>query len=424
LDRISTPARRTRRTTSGHADRRPLVILGAGLAGLSLGCALLDAGVEREIVLIDRRREWTRDRTWCTWPGTRPTRFLELADHRWPNWRVAGPGGEVISRCPQLPYLHLRADTVYGHALERLDRAPQVTLLADERVERVQPGEPPCVVTTRRRLEAGEVFDGRGAAAMQPIGPADGHVTLYQRFLGWEVETDSPAFDPVTATLMEFRGSSPGDLRFLYVLPFSPHRALVEDTSFGVVAVPSAQRRLALEQDLAGRLGAERWRIRYEERGKVPMSTRRVSLHPGAHVHAIGTAGGAVRPSSGYAFSRIQAHCSAIADAVAGGRPLPARIGSRRRSGMDAIFLRALADRPEQFGDLFVRLAERTGPAAFARFMADASTPADEAQIVAGLLGRRFLLPAARAQVRAARHRWRPPGHRPPPVAGVGANKT
>jgi lycopene beta-cyclase len=384
---------------------RPLVIVGAGLAGLSLGCALLDAGVKREIVLIDRRREWTRDRTWCTWQVARPTRFIELADHRWPSWRIATPRQEAVMHCPEHPYVHLRADVVYQHALERLDRASHVTLLTDERVERVEPGAPPCVITTRRRLQAGEVFDGRGAGGMAPIGPPAGHVTLHQRFLGWEVETDAPVFDPGTVTLMDFRGSTPGDLRFLYVLPFSPHRALVEDTSFGVVTVTSDERRRALEHDLVERFGASQWQIHHEERGKVPMSTRPFSLHPDLHIHAIGTAGGAVRPSSGYAFSRIQAHSSAIAAAVAEGRPLPARIGSHRRSGLDAIFLHALADRPERFGELFVRLARRARPGAFARFMADASTPVDEAQIVAGLLDRRFLLAAARSQSRVARQR-------------------
>ena len=388
----------------------PLVILGAGLSGLSLGCALLEAGVRREIVLIDRRREWVRDRTWCTWdvPASgRAVRFTELADHRWPAWRISRRGGESVHRCPQLPYLHLRGDVVYDWALHRLDQAPNVTLLAGERVERVVAGEVAEVVTDRQAIQAAEVFDGRGAGAITAVGPAAGHVTVYQRFLGWEVETEAPVFDPTTATLMDFRGSAPGDLRFLYVLPFSRHRALVEDTSFGTVAVPATDRRAMLERDLADRFGARRWIVHHEERGKVLMSTRRIALHPGPHVHAIGTAGGAVRPSSGYAFSRIQAHAGAIAAAVAGGHPLPGRIGSRRRAALDAIFLPALAARPERFDELFLALGRRAPPAAFARFMADASTAADEAAVVAALLHPRFLLAAGRSQVTLARARTR-----------------
>jgi glycine/D-amino acid oxidase-like deaminating enzyme len=62
------------------------LVLGAGCAGLSLACALLDAGVGERIVLVDRRTAFANDRTWCFW-DTRG----DLPFARWPP--TAGRAG-------------------------------------------------------------------------------------------------------------------------------------------------------------------------------------------------------------------------------------------------------------------------------------------------------------------------------------------
>jgi len=57
------------------------LILGAGCAGLGLAVALTRAGVSDPILLVDRRRDFPDDRTWCFW-DTGDVPFAEPASHR------------------------------------------------------------------------------------------------------------------------------------------------------------------------------------------------------------------------------------------------------------------------------------------------------------------------------------------------------
>ena len=388
---------------AGTADGgRPHVVLGAGLAGLTLAHALVREGLRAPIVVIDRRREHARDRTWCWW-DVAPTPYTALASRRWTSWRVVRDGREAVQTSAAHPYVHLEARRFYEAALGALAAAPNVELRLGETVREVHAGgEVPSVVTSRERIAAARVYDALAAGSPLLRGRPAGAVELAQVFLGWEVETDRPAFDPRTATLMDFAPAVDDEVRFTYVLPFSPTRALVEDTSLGGPSRPHAARRAAVAAWLE-RTPAREWHVHHEERGRIPMTTHRFALHHGPRVHAVGTAAGAVRPSSGYAFLRTQAHCSAVARAVAGGRRLPSALAPPRRTLLDAVFLRALRDRPAVFPRYFELLLERTPAEAFARFMGDASSPADEARVIAALPK----LPVLAAAMTAARERSR-----------------
>ena len=55
---------------------------------------------------------------------------------------------------------------------------------------------------------------------------------MLQHFLGQEIEVERPVFDDSTAILMDFRVDQTHGMHFIYLLPFSPTRALVESTLF------------------------------------------------------------------------------------------------------------------------------------------------------------------------------------------------
>ncbi len=374
----------------------PHVILGAGCAGLSLAVALREAGLDAPIVLLDRRTAYGRDRTWCLW-DTPGVRFTELATHRWPAWQTVSPTGVHTRQDGRgTAYLHLRADDVYGAALARLDDAGDVELRLGTRVTVVREADG-CVVvgTDAGPLRAAHVYDALGGGgplrALRP--PRAG--ALRQAFLGQEVRTDGPVFDPGVATLMDFRIDRSHGVRFVYVLPFAADRALVEDTSIGTVPVPAARRRAAIRRHLREHHGVSAFAVEYEERGVIPMTTAPWPVRIGARVSAVGLAGGAARPSSGYAFARIQAQVDAVARAVVAGAPVPTRTGSARLELLDRIFLDVLRADPDAFPATMAALLGGTPGDVVARFMNDCSTPADEARLVAAMPP----LPFARAAV-------------------------
>lgn len=377
------------------------MVLGAGLSGLSVATALVREGWSGEIVLVDRRTTFGSDRTWCFW-DVAPTPFTRLARHRWRSWRVLTETGEAVHHSARQPYLHLDGADVYAAALHQLDRAGAHLRLGESVLGVEEVGNAVAVRTSAGQLEADLVIDGLAGggplARAQTRGEEGGErdaVVLDQHFLGQVVETDLPAFAPGTATLMDFRvPQAPGGVHFTYVLPFSRTQALVEDTWVGGPNPSSEQRRAAIGAYLIDQAGVREWRVEREERGRIPMTTRKHALTHGGRILAVGTAAGAVRPSSGYAFLRVQRHSAALARALARGEPPPGRLSDPRHDALDRVFLRALVADPAAFPERFRALVAGTPAGTFARFMGDASSPLDELRVIAALPKLPFALAA------------------------------
>ncbi len=362
----------------------PLVVLGAGLSGLSFADALLDRRPAARLLVVDRRAEWGRDRTWCTWL-TGPVRFAELSRHRWSRWRLVRGGREVVRQARSSPYIHLDSADVYAHVLERIERSPGARLQAPVTVTGARrEGSLWRIETDHGSFTAGEVVDALGEAS--PLGrrPDRG---LTQRFLGWEVETETAVFNPATATLMDFRGLAGDATLFFYVLPFSSTRALVEHTTIGVGGPSTGERRDALAAELARLSPQGGWRIEREERGVIPMTTASRALSHGPGFHVVGAAAGAIRASSGYAFTRTQRHVQRLVDALVTGSPAPASIAPARYAILDHLFLSAMRGAPDRGEQLLWDVARGVDGDRFARFMTDVGSPLDDARVAAAVPG-------------------------------------
>ena len=71
------------------------------------------------------------------------------------------------------------------------------------------------------------VFDSRRGP------PSAATVRLVQRFTGWTVESTQLRLDPSVATLFDFRTTQESGVGFVYMLPFSGERVLVEHVFIG-----------------------------------------------------------------------------------------------------------------------------------------------------------------------------------------------
>jgi hypothetical protein len=127
--------------------------------------------------------------------------------------------------------------------------------------------------------------------------------TLKQHFLGWEIETRSPAFDSSAVTLFDVRTEQREGLCFFYILPFDDRRALVEYTLFSANLLPREDYEQALRGYIQEELGVSEYHIADEEQGSYPMTNHPFPRRLGKRIMAIGTRGGRVKPSTGYAFA-------------------------------------------------------------------------------------------------------------------------
>ncbi len=374
-----------------------IVILGAGCAGLSLAASLGAEEVSGSVMLLEPRRSYTRDRTWCFW-NTEDHLFTSAISYRWASWRVSREDQAVVQQSSRYQYCHIAGDDFYYQALRAVEENSKQELCRGVSVHSVeqQPGGLVRVETSRGGLLAREVFDSR--PALPPAAPLASPLLL-QRFVGWHVRAAWPCFDERTVELMRFLPSDqPGRVRFLYLLPFSPTEALVEMTYLDAPELPEPSAEGELKQWLEENVGE--WEVVYAERGALPMAppgrepraSDRLAGHAVSHVHAIGARGGRLKPSSGYGFIRIQRHSRAIARAIASGRPVPRTAEPQRYRLMDAVFLRAL--QTSAAAELFLAMFAGAQPDALVRFLGEAS-PVSEALRVAWSLPKLPMLGAA-----------------------------
>lgn len=370
-------------------DDVDLLVLGGGCAGLSLALRLSEgAGGLEDIVVLEARESYQDDRTWSFW-RTRPHRFEEIVAHEWAGFEVLA-GGEVARLdCQATPYQMIPAGAFYAHALELISRSPHVDVELGARVEGVpeRVGDHWVVRAGERQLRARHLVDTRPPR----VRPS---CLLWQSFFGQVVRTEVDRFDPEVATLMDFAGGHEDRIQFTYVLPRSRREALVETTVFGREAIGPGDLEQAHGEDLERRLAGSGHEVVRQEHGVLPMGLTS-SLHPVAWTRA-GLFHGGARPSTGYAFQRIQRwadSCAASLRTGLGATGLSADPSHMR--WMDSIFLGVLADRPASGPGLLLQLFSRAPTERVIRFLSDEGSVRDSLSIVSSLPPWPFLRQAA-----------------------------
>lgn len=172
---------------------------------------------------------------------------------------------------------------------------------------------------------------------------------LWQSFAGVWITTEDDFFDSSTATLMDLRASSAeAPVGFMYILPTSARTALIEHTTFS----PSP---LAKEYHIER---CVEWirdhtpsgtQLGEREYGVIPMGLKERS-HMGHCV--VGSASGAIRPATGYAFISVQRQAQEVARRVLAGSISTTANYPRWVEVTDNLFLTALRNTPERGAEI------------------------------------------------------------------------
>jgi lycopene beta-cyclase len=339
------------------------LLVGGGAAGLSLAYHLVQeprlAG--RRVLLIEPEAKTQNDRTWSYWTDA-PGPFDHLARGQWRQIAFRAPGFERVLSLGPYRYYSLRGIDFYRFVHAALAARPQqVTQVAGQVSAMLEvPGGVEARLADGRRYRARYAFDSR-PPAIEPN--PDKHRYLLQHFVGWEIETDRDVFNPEIQEFMDFRGPQQHEARFIYVLPFGPRRALVEYTLFSAQRLPKAEYEAHIVDYLTNTLGltAGQYRVVEVEEGAIPMTDHPLPARAGARIINLGTRAGRAKPSTGYAFQRIQAQSARLVAALAStGQPPADATGDRWQFPLfDTLLLDIMQRQGERTRDIFRHLFER-----------------------------------------------------------------
>jgi lycopene beta-cyclase len=365
--------------------RYDIAILGAGAAGLSLALALTGSPLQDKfILLVDKSSKDSNDRTWSYWTDQRDA-YDVIRRHAWKRMKFAAQGNELVFELTPYRYQMVRGLNYYQHAREKLSAFTNVKWVKGT-VESVKEGMDSATIRVDGEdYAAGWVFDSRILPDNLEIKP-ERFVYLKQHFLGWEVESQESVFDPDVFTMFDLCAADDDGFCFYYILPFSKKRALVEFTVFSENLWEESRYREALETYLDNALGAGRYQVHDEEQGVIPMTDHPFPRRLGTRVMSIGTLGGRVKPSTGFAFFRIQRDSKAIVRSLLKhDHPFNVPPDSRRRRFYDSLLLEVLRNQSCRAPEIFTRLFQRNPIRRILNFLDEKTTLVEEVLIIASL---------------------------------------
>ncbi len=365
-------------------DTYDFVMAGGGAAGLSLAYHLRRNGfVAERVLIIDKDDKRSNDRTWCFWSADE-TEFDQIAAKRWRKLAVIAENTQVLDLAPYT-YTMIRGVDFYRYVKEFLARDKNTVFLTAV-VDEIRDGEEVAeVVADGRTYRARWVFDSFFVPRNFSVDTKKYHF-LKQHFTGWFIETESPEFDPETVTWFDFRTPQNNEMRFMYVLPESPTRALVEFTLFSADLLSDDQYENALKAYVHSVLNIDRYVIHESEHGVIPMTEQPFARRGGRRIMYTGTKAGRVKASTGFAFNRIQKDSLAIvASLKAYGHPFRVKSVPHRYRVFDTILLQIMYRRGGESKDVFTRLFRRNPIHRLFRFLDEESSIRDDLAIMASV---------------------------------------
>jgi len=359
---------------SEHYD---YIIAGAGAAGLSLACNMVDGALSgARILLIDQDLKQSNDRTWCYWSDEADD--LEHLVHKsWSHLSFLNETHQHGGALGSLTYKMIRGEDFYEYAWAKLRNYSNVSFRQEQVLHYHPTANGAGVVTDRATYTGKYIFN-----SCKLPKPDPGAHFLLQHFAGWWIQTETPAFDPQQGYLMDFRTPQKGSTRFFYLLPIDERRALVEYTVFSPVRLQSYEYQSALKNYVEQLLGISHYTITEHESGAIPMTDQIMPNQMYPNVINIGTAGGAVKPTTGYAFTRIREQAAQICAQLESGQYPDSKVKSPGRFRFyDRLLLNILQTRGGLGKGIFSSLFRYTPIETIFRFLGERTKLQQEAKI-------------------------------------------
>lgn len=291
--------------TTDPVQHFEIAIVGGGLSGLIRADLLSEnADPNLAIAIIDPAPGKMKEKTLSSWvKKSAPVhRYSSLVSHRWDKVQITGPDGERLERTLQNHlYEVIPGEALFRHLQGKLLGDPRFTWIPTSvRSISDQPVGSPSTLY----LESGESITANRILA-SPVSPSAG---LIQSFVGVEVLTEDPCFHPDSVQLMDFSVPQGGEVRFVYLLPFTEKHALIEYTAFSKRGPEDSNLEARLMEWIETTLKIRSFQVLRLESGAVPMDAEHEPRFPpsflSSAIESIGGAAGRIKPSTGYSFSR------------------------------------------------------------------------------------------------------------------------
>ncbi|MDB4497620.1 lycopene cyclase family protein [Flavobacteriaceae bacterium] len=276
------------------------IITGSGASGLMLAYRMAKDSFfdNASILIIDKEKKTSNDRTWCFWENGEGE-WDELLHKSWDKILFESNIYKNTIPLQSYAYKMLRSGVFYDKLWNFIETKNNISFIKANVTSILDTAEGVFVETSIGQYRAVKLLNSIDFD--QKYTHQEEYPVLLQHFTGWFVETKKNYFDDSVATFMDFTVDQKRNTRFMYVLPISPNKALFEYTLFSKEVLTKDEYEGELLKYLATKSITE-YTITEIEQGVIPMTSYKFWEQNSKNILHIGTVGGWTKASTGYTF--------------------------------------------------------------------------------------------------------------------------
>ena len=339
-------------------------IIGLGPSGLAVN-KIIYGDEPNEIIAFETADINNRDNFFGFWLTDWMKPFENIIEKKWYKWNIGDNNVNITHCSDNKPYCVISYKKWKNFCLESKSKLE----IKNKKVVQYIPLQNYFKIITADKNEyyAEKIYDSRS------IKEKKGELT--QHFFGINISVADKTFDENKLTLMHFTEEK-NLLHFMYILPFTHNKALVESTVFSKEPLKNSWYKDKINEYLSLKK-ISKFKEISSENGIIPMFFTEEKNSTNPNIFNIGIRGGACKPSTGYAFSFLIKQIQILKFS----NKNYVNVHKFLERKMDKIFINFLKNNNEN-GKSFIKLASNLNGNEFQSFMMGESSLLTKLKIV------------------------------------------
>ena len=350
------------------------IICGGGASGLLLSNAFISDKFfnDKKILIIERESKTTNDKTFGFW-NDKESVLDEMVFKEWEFAEFKDSNSYNTFLLNPYKYKMIKSSQFYSHIGNKILKASNFKYL-NSNINEIDE------INNIVKTDDGEFNSSIIFSSIYNEVNFKKYPLLKQHFIGWTIETKSESFDDNKITFMDFSVDQKDEIRFMYILPFSKNKALVEYTLFSKEIIADNEYEKEIKSYLK-KNNIQGYTIKEKEKGMIPMTCYPFFENNTDTYFTIGTAGGWSKPSTGYTIKNSIKKIDVIVESLKQNKPLSKIRFKNRFWYYDLLFLDVLIASKGKGSQVFSDLFKNNDPIKIFKFLDENSSVVEELSI-------------------------------------------
>ena len=355
-------------------ERFDYIICGGGASGLLLSNALLSDKHfnDKKILIIEKESKTDNDKTFGFW-NDKESVLDNIVFKEWEYAEFIDSNSHNSFLLSPYKYKMIKSNEFYLYIGDKISKASNFTYLNSTVNEIDQ-------VNNTVKTNDGEFSSSIIFSSIYNEVSFKKYPLLKQHFIGWTIETKNESFDDNKITFMDFSVDQKDEIRFMYILPFSKNKALIEYTLFSSDIISDDEYEKEIKAYLKKR-NILNYSIVEKEKGMIPMTCYPFFENNTDTYFQIGTAGGWSKPSTGYTIKNSIEKIDIIINSLKLNKPLSKIRFKNRFWYYDLLFLDVLIASKGKGSKVFSDLFKNNDPIKIFKFLDEKTSVMEELSI-------------------------------------------